>query len=164
MQFRDQLITYDQFIARVEEKRFGTKYQVLDDLRGKIDEKFIKLEKDDLIIQEAIEFAKKRGLSPRECDFLGGRRCVLGMFKHFDKMQYIRNSGNIDEQMQQRHREEVRQRKHNQSEVVRDRFANEMEEKQIKIDGAYSKSLQRRDESKKTGFGVEKYNSEAESK
>jgi len=39
-----------------------------------------------------------------------------------------------------------------------------MEEKQIKIDGAYSKSLQRRDESKKTGFGVEKYNSEAESK
>ena len=50
MQFRDQLITYDQFIARVEEKRFGTKYQVLDDLRGKIDEKFIKLEKDDLII------------------------------------------------------------------------------------------------------------------
>jgi hypothetical protein len=32
--FRDYQITYDQLLSRVEEARFGTKYVVLDDIKG----------------------------------------------------------------------------------------------------------------------------------
>jgi hypothetical protein len=33
LKFRDHQITYDQFLARVEQLRFGTKYSVLDDVK-----------------------------------------------------------------------------------------------------------------------------------
>ncbi len=39
-----------------------------------------------------------------------------------------------------------------------------MEEKQHKVDEAYASSLKRKEEAKKKGFGVEKYNSEVEAK
>lgn len=54
MKFRDEKITYDQLLARVEENRYGTVYKVLDDLKGKIEDKFINVEKDDDITSKAL--------------------------------------------------------------------------------------------------------------
>lgn len=57
-QFRDGKITCDQLLARIEEKRFGTKYYVLDDLKGKIDDKFIIKDKMDDEIAKGKKFAQ----------------------------------------------------------------------------------------------------------
>ena len=46
-QFRDYEITYDQLLARVEEKRFGTKYVVLDDMKPTLNEKYLVAPEDE---------------------------------------------------------------------------------------------------------------------
>eukprot|EP00347_Sterkiella_histriomuscorum_P010689 403375302 len=113
MKFRDEKITYDQFLARVEEKRFGTVYKVLDDLKGKIDERFIMEEKDDIIAQRALKFAQQRGYTQSEMGFMAGKKCVRSIFKEVTKEDKImlNASRSLDQQMDERHRKEVTQRK-----------------------------------------------------
>lgn len=94
MKFREGNITYDQLLARVEYKRFGTKYQVLDDLRGKIQDNFIDPGPDDAVIDKAMEFAKDRGLKESELTFLAGKQCIRSIFKKPDASELAFLNGN----------------------------------------------------------------------
>ncbi|CDW83126.1 UNKNOWN [Stylonychia lemnae] len=118
MKFRDEIITYDQFLSRIEEKRFGTVYKVLDDMKGKIQDKFIKKEKDDAITLKALHYVKERGHSSSSMSFLGGKQCIRSIFKDQSQSQkeLAKAEKSIDHQMNMRHRNEVNQRKQEQDE------------------------------------------------
>lgn len=58
LKFRDHEITYDQFLARVEELRFGTKYFVLDDLLSIIKPSYLQKPDDEQMYQTYMEVVK----------------------------------------------------------------------------------------------------------
>lgn len=58
LKFREYQITYDQFLARVEERRFGTKYVVLDDMKPILNAEYLDKPKDEKIYERYMEILK----------------------------------------------------------------------------------------------------------
>lgn len=72
--FKSGELTYDQLLSRIEEKRFGKRYVVLDDLKANMDPDLLEPEINDAIIQKAL----KSGVEKEKLQ--GERRCIKSIF------------------------------------------------------------------------------------
>ena len=105
LKFRDHQITYDQFLARVEQLRFGTKYSVLDDVKPILKPSYLDKPDDEQMYQTYMEVVKASMDQERKAlrssnDNKGktdwrikkeaaaipvGKHCVRSLYTFFDK-------------------------------------------------------------------------------
>ena len=108
-QFREGKITYDQLLARVEGRRSGKPYIVLDDLKGVVEESILKVEKEDGLLLKAAKLKETQERDKGEAiDWPHSKKCVHTLFTQPQKKPHFPAK---DLLMLERHKNEVLEKK-----------------------------------------------------